>query len=76
MHSYDTHQSQHLLGCYATGINSLLISLLSVLPFSNLMILIKKMFYLKKCKRNMLGKKAVLTREKIKRNMLHKNCSD
>ena len=65
----ETHQSHHLLGCHATGINSLLIYFLNALCFSNLICLIKAVLTRKKIKRNMLDKKAVLTREKIKRNM-------
>ena len=47
----DMHQSHHLLGCHATGINSLLNSFFKFLAFS---------------KFNMLDKKPALTREKIK----------
>ena len=34
--SFDTHKSNYLLGCHATGINSLFNSFLSALRFSNL----------------------------------------
>ena len=67
------HQSHHLLGCHATGITSSFNSFLSALHFSNLVCLIKKAALTReKIKRNMLYKKAVLTREKIKRNMFDK----
>ena len=49
--SSDMHQTHHLLGCHATGINSSYNSFLGALRFSNLI-----------CQ----DKKAVLTRKKIK----------
>ena len=54
---FDTHQSHHLLGSHATCMNSLFSFFMSALHFSNL-----------SCQ----AKKPVLTREKIKRNMLDK----
>ena len=65
--SSDTHQSHHLLGCHATGINSSLNSFLSALRLSNLICQDKNVALTReKIKRKMLDKQAVLTREKIK----------
>ena len=66
------HQFHHLLECHATGINSSFNSFLGALLFSNLVCLVKAVLTRQKIKRNMLDKKAVLTRQKIERNMLDK----
>ena len=71
--SSSTHQSHLLFGCHATGISSRLISFLSTLRFSNLVWQDKKAVLTReKIKRNMPNKKAILTREKIKRNKVDK----
>ena len=44
--SSDMNQSHNLIECHATGINSLLICIVSSLRFSNLMCLIKKLSWL------------------------------
>ena len=61
------------MGCLAAGINSSFNYFLSAFHFLNLVCQDKKAVVTReKIKRNMLHKKAVLTREKIKRNMLDK----
>ena len=67
------HQFHHLLECHATGINSSFNSFLGALHFSNLICFDKRAVLTRqKIKRNILDKKTVLTRQKIKRNMLDK----
>ena len=63
--SSDTHQSYYLMGCHTTGINSSFNSFLSVFRFSNLICLIKKLFWLGWKLKQYAWQKAIFIRLKI-----------